>query len=113
MLWKKSEGFRVEPHNIKYYLNERHCDTAIREIKCISNVYKEIPNYEQIRSKLSTLGNPLNRFMKSKNLREIDSGIENLSHQNDSRISERIDELRNPVSGINTIFSRDIESKLK
>lgn len=56
--------------------------------------------YEQIRSKLSTFGNPLKRFMKSKYQSEVESEAEDVNRlQIGSRVSERNDELANPASG--------------
>lgn len=54
----------------------------------------------QIRSKLRTFSNPLKRFMKSKNPREVDSEVENVNHcEIRSLVLEKVDELVNLNSG--------------
>ncbi|XP_067215093.1 uncharacterized protein [Linepithema humile] len=51
---------------------------------------------QKIRSKLPTFGNPLKRFMKSKNPREVDSEVENVNHREiHSPVLEKVDELVN------------------
>lgn len=60
----------------------------------------------QIRSILPTFGNPLKRFMKSKNPREVDSEVENVNcSEIRSRVLEKVDELANLDSGKNTVFN--------
>lgn len=52
----------------------------------------------QIRSKLSTFHNPLKRFIKSKNQREVDSEERNINVI-ESHVFKKTDELANLDSG--------------